>query len=390
MAKKTYTLTIRPLTGIHIGTGEELTPLDYKLTKSSSKTAAGTIVKTMYWKYSSDKILRRLIAEKKDLSAFERAGVNGNMGELQSFFQANCTLDDLDYLCDITKEFEQVYNYNRAKDPYDNAARVLSMYRPEGSTRPVIPGSSLKGSIRTAVLNSRLEDLENAAYEALLRESNESKVQKKVLDYDDAKNDPFRCISIRDSAFSAKDTQLVGLLKNISGNKTKDTLFSLDKLQIQAEVIRGELLEGAASAETSITIDTDLQAVSFPGKYGQSPSRITKLSMENIVESCNYFYWDEFKSEYEKFYKNVVDGTTGIIEELKKKLETALKEKDRFIIRLGRWSQVEFVTLNENFRKPEIRRRERDLGSGNTRTVFSYNGQFVPIGWCIMTIKETV
>lgn len=389
MAKKTYTLTIKPLTGIHIGAGEELTPLDYKLVKSSSKTASGSIVKTMYWKYSSDKILRRLVAEKKDRSVFERASVTGNMGELQSFFQKNCTVDDIDYLCDITEEFEQVYHHNRAKDPLDNAARVLPMYRPEGSKRPVIPGSSIKGSIRTAVLNMRLDDLNDDTYKTMLKNIHDNELQRKLLVYDDAKNDPFRCISISDSVFPAKDTQLVGLLKNISYNKSKDSLLSLDKLQIQAESIRGELLDGVASAETSITIDTDLQGVSFPVKYG-SPSRITRLSMNEIIGSCNNFYWDEFRNEYKKFYENIVDGSTGVIEKLKQKLETASKEKDRFIIRLGRWSQVEFVTFNENFRKPDVTRNGRDVGAGNTRTLFSYNGQFVPMGWCVITIKETV
>jgi CRISPR-associated protein Csm5 len=385
MAKQSYTLSVKPLTGIHIGAGEELTPLDYQLVKSSLKAGAERVVKSMYWKYSSNTILRRLIAEKKELAAFERAGVNGNMGELQSFFQDNCTVDDIDYLCDVTKEFEQLYQHNRSKDPLDNAARVLQMYRPGGSMRPVIPGSSIKGAIRTALLNLRLDDLDDAAYKDMARETDDKKLQKKLLRYNDEKNDPFRCIAIGDSAFPAKDTQLVGLLKNVFCDKNGESLFSLDKLQIQAESIRGELLGGAAAAGTSITIDTDLQGASFPG---QPPSRITTVSMENIVEACNCFYWNEFDDEYKKFYRNIVDGTTDRVETLKKKLEAASKEKNQFILRLGRWSQVEFVTLDENFRKPDTKRKGKDMGWGNTRTVFSYNGQFVPMGWCIMTLQE--
>jgi CRISPR-associated protein Csm5 len=387
MAKKTYTLTLKPLTGIHIGTGEELSPLDYNLVKSTSKTASGPIVKTMYWKYSSDNILRRLIAEKTELTAFERASVNGNMGELQSFFQKNCTVDDIDYPCDITKEFAQVYNHNREKDPLQNAAMVLQMYRPEGSKRPVIPGSSIKGSIRTAILNLWLDNLSKDAYKAIPRNTKDNELQRNLLHYNDAKNDPFRCISIGDTIFPAKNTQLVGLLKNISCDKKGETLFPIEKLQIQAESIRGELLDGAASAETTITIDTDLQAVSIPGKHGQPPSRITRISLEKIIEACNVFYFDEFKSEYDHFYKNIVDGSTGIIDKLKKKLEIAAGEKNQFIIRVGRWSQVEFVTMNENFRKPDTKRGEKNMG-GTTRTVFSYKGQFVPMGWCLMTVKD--
>jgi CRISPR-associated protein Csm5 len=385
MAKQTYTLSIKPLTGIHIGTGEELTPLDYKLVKSSFPTASGTGVKVLYWKYSSNKILSRFIAdaEQKELTAFERAGVNGSMGELQSFFQKHCTVDDIEYLCDVTNEFEQLYKHNRAKDPLDNAARVLQMYRPEGSKGPVIPGSSLKGSIRTALLNQRLDDLDDAAYHDIDREvkdtrkvMDDTKVQKKLLHYDDAKNDPFRCVLIRDAAFKAKDTQLVGLLKNISCDKSGESLSALDKLQIQAEAIRGELLEGTACAETTIALDRDLQGA----------SGITQITMQELVTACNLFYWDEFQKEYKQFYQHVLDGSTDIIEQLRKKLEAAAQEKNQFMLRLGRWSQVEFVTLAT--RKPDTRRNGKDMGWGKTRTVFSYKGQFVPMGWCIMTIKE--
>ncbi|MDR1626272.1 MAG: type III-A CRISPR-associated RAMP protein Csm5, partial [Spirochaetia bacterium] len=345
---QTYTLTVRPLTGIHIGNGEELSPLDYKLDKAKNG-------KTVYLKYSSDKILRRLIAEKKELAAFERASASGNIGEMQAFFQKNCVVADVDYPCDVTDEFERIYYRNRAKDPIDNASGVLQMYRPGGCKYPVIPGSSMKGSIRTAVLNLLLVDLGDDDYKTLLsEESGNNKLQKSLLHYDDAKNDPFRCVSISDSVFPVKNTQLVGLLKNISRNKNQASLFALDKLQIQAESIKGELLDGGACAQTSLAIDTDLLSLSCKAK----------ISIEKIIEACNHFYWNEFESEYRKFYEDIVDGTTGIIEELKKRLDNARKEKNQFIIRLGRWSQVEFVTFNEDFRKPNTKRRGRDMGWG--------------------------
>lgn len=53
---------------------------------------------------------------------------------------------------------------------------------------------------------------------------------------------------------------------------------------------------------------------------------------------------------------------------------TEKESENSFIIRLGRWSQFEFVTLydeNHNF--------------GASRTVLNYDGQYLPMGWCKCT-----
>ncbi|AEF84818.1 hypothetical protein TREPR_1097 [Treponema primitia ZAS-2] len=386
MAKKTYSLVVTPLTGVHIGTGEKLNPLDYKLVKSSSGAANAKVVKDMYWKFSSDHILRRLIAGGANLTDFERASVDGNMGELRHFFHENCTVEDIDYLCDITEEFKRQYSRNLQNDPGENAAEVHQMYHPGGSKKPVIPGSSIKGSIRTGILNFRLASLEDNEYNALPHEKKDAALQKKLLRYSDEKSDPFRCISLEDCAFQAKDTQLVGVLKNIRYNRHHQTLDGLEKLQIQAEVIRGKFLGGVYSAETAISIDADLQDVQFPESAQRrgSPANITPISMQDLMEACNYFYLREFKKEYEHFYSESIEGTDLIVK-LKQDLEEAVQGKNQFIIRVGRWSQVEFVTFEEEFRIPY-----NTKGSGGTRTVFDYNGQYVPMGWCSITAKENV
>jgi CRISPR-associated protein Csm5 len=189
-----------------------------------------------------------------------------------------------------------------------------------------------------------------------------------------------------DCAFSA-NAQLVGVLKNISVDNTGE-LTALDKLQIQAEVIRGTLLDGKASAETQIGIDTDLQKEPFSVNRNSDPQKIAPISFQNIFDACNYFYKREFEKEYDWFYKDAVEGIDRIIK-LKAQLEDAVKTPNQCIIRVGRWSQVEFVTFEEAFRNPKTPMRDgKKQGSGNTRTVFDYDGQYVPLGWCVLTVKE--
>jgi len=385
MPKQVYTLTLEPLTGVHIGTGEVLTPLDYVITDHVGKDP---LPRTMYIKFSSERILQRLLDERKDLSAFEEASEKGNTRALMTFFQRHCAaMSDVDYPCDITKGFLTQYNRNLQKDPLENAAQVFQMYRPAGSKKPVIPGSSLKGAIRTALLNKSLADLPDGEYKGLHAERDKLRdggIQKRLLRYQDAKDDPLRCVAVEDCAFPVKDTQLVGLMKNVSVSKSGDEIFPIEKLQIQAEILRGGLLGGKASGEFSIALDTDLQRQSVPEKWQMRKA----ISMEEIVTACNEFYIAAFEDEYEKFYQNALEGAE-IAAQLRKNLEGARGRVDRFVLRVGRWSQVEFMTYDdENFRQPKTPPRGgRPGGWGGTRTVFDYDGRYAPLGWCVATVK---
>jgi CRISPR-associated protein Csm5 len=393
MPKKQYKLTIEPITAVHIGTGEEITPLDYKL---SSNLGTKKLPEEMYLKFSSEKILSRLIESKNTiaLSEFEKASTKGNIKELQIFFQTHCAdFEDLDYPCEATKEFKQLYNHNKEKDPYENAARVNQIYRPAGLKTPCIPGSSLKGAVRTAVLNKVLYDLPDSYYNNLLddydacrnnkaKERFENKLQSVLLnDYRDAKNDPFRCVEFGDCSFPAKNSQLVGVLKNISKNKSSGSIHSLDKLQIQAEVIKGSMMSTYAEGLSIIRINSDLQ----------DTQQVTRsITMKDIIESCNTFYLTQFSNEYENFYSESVDTECDLIMQLKKTLTDITEAKNNtFILRVGRWSQVEFVTFGSDFRNPKTREvRGQKLGYGGTRTVFNYDGQYLPLGWCKCEVTE--
>jgi CRISPR-associated protein Csm5 len=394
MAKRFYTIT--PVTGVHIGTGEELSPLDYKI---ASKIGDVDFNKPVYWKFSSDRILQRLCNDEKAMSDFERASVKGNMKELYKFFQDNCTnIKDTDYPCEITKKFLKVYNANLDKDPHQNAAKVLQMYHNEGTPNPIISGSSIKGSVRTALLNMYLDDLPEDVYQKIHEDFNyeknldkfEDRMQKKLLGYKDAKNDPLRAVSFSDCSFKAGGTQLVGGLDIVTFNKQAESLEPVGA-QIQAEVLRGELLEGKAASELCIGINDMLQNTPFSLQKDEQPKRIKKITFEDIHKSCNSFYWDEFQDEYNKFYKNISDGSEKLITVLRSKLEKAANTKGQFIIRVGRWSQVEFITFEENFRKPKTRVvKGKELSYGTTRTLFDYDGKYAPLGWCILTEKEKV
>ena len=379
MSKKTYKLTIEPLTCIHVGNGEELTFLDYTIRQRKSG-------ESLYMKFSSDSILHRIAKNPAKTREFEIASSSENMKSLQNFFQNNFSLDeDLEYPCEVTKEFNELYLLNKGKDPFENSAIVQQMYRPAGKKTPVIPGSSLKGAVRTAVLNEMLSEVSDSAYARFeklckggagekpnYKKLNEQ-IQKELLgNYRDGKDDPFRTLEFSDCIFPAKNSQIVGVLKVISTNQHSGELFRMNDIQIQAEAIKGQLMGSCEKGECLLRLNTDIIKQKGVAKA---------LEIKDIVNACNENYWFEFEEEYNKFYKDAAKFTTKI-NELYSLLEEIQKKENQFIIRLGQWSQVEFITFEENLRVPKTNKY------GNTRTVFNYDGQYLPFGWCKCTVEE--
>jgi CRISPR-associated protein Csm5 len=352
------------------------------------------------------------------MSEFESANAacrEGNILELYKFFHGNCVFEDLVYTIAYTNGFEETYNAimkgkqtlegdpgqkeeaGKEKDSSKNAGSVLEMYRTEGTPYPVIPGSSIKGAIRTALMNHFLKKLPPEDRESKLEELKEQKekeerkegdkfkkfekdMKEKLFDYEDAKRDPLRAVLFSDCSFKAVKTQLVGKLDNVTSD-SKEGKLKPKGMQIQAEVLRGTLLDGQAEAELCITINKELQKTPFSLKQEEEKKCIKEITFDDIHKSCNNFYWKEFEDEYDKFYVNINNESKDIIRKLNRKLMIASKTEGQFILRMGRWSQFEFVTFDEKFR---VAKEDKEP----TRTLFNYNGIYAPMGWCILEEKK--
>lgn len=380
--KKHYEITLKPLTGIHIGTGESLTAMDY-FVKPVNRIPR-------YVAYSQDSILQRVIGDPIQAQAYDRACNDSSLIDLFKFFESNFSISqDLSYLCEVTDSFAQEYSKKQKGSPLDGTCEVFSMYRPAGKKSPVIPGSSFKGALRTALLNQIMHDWDEQTFfgpeYARLKEAKErfnfrdaaaieKQLQKKAFG-DNPKNDLFRTILFGDASFPAKDTQIVGKVENIARNQ--NGAIEIKGIPIYAEVLKGSLMDSAAEGICHTIVDVDMQMIKFPGnRYG---------SMQALVSACHYFFKREFVREAEKFYDGSSDRRLELYQQLKKTVMNLGDSKDTFLVRVGRWSQAEFVTCEPIFRMPKV---PKDHGYGNTRMVFDFNGQLLPLGWCLCKVKE--
>ena len=166
-------------------------------------------------------------------------------------------------------------------------------------------------------------------------------------------------------------------MKNISTLKNGE-LKAIEKLQIQVEAILGSIIGSDKISESVLRINEKLQNLNGVSR---------RITADTIINFCNEFYIKQFEDEYEYFYKNAYDKV-DLISKLKIILSNSIKEKNTFIVRVGRFSQLEFVTMEESFRAYWDTKKKSIKQNGETRTVFDYDGQYIPLGWCKCKVEE--
>ncbi len=256
--------------------------------------------------------------------------------------------------------------YFAKKDNPENQLNVQEIYRDPTSFKPVIPGSSLKGAFRTAILNriGQNKAILNVPYKYY---------EKNLLNYTDARNDPFRAVRVTDCFFPEGINEIVGQVFNFKKDFAQMAIFQ--------EQVLGELSEGNGTGICEISIDEHLQQIRQTVEYrGRrwSPLPI-KVTIEDIVVTCNEFYIKNLKDEFDKFYRNSNHLDLKTVSEGLNRMVAAIDEKNmECLIRLGRFGHIENVTI-EKHRRPYSRKY------GTSRTI---SERRYPMGWVKVKFSE--
>lgn len=271
------------------------------------------------------------------------------------------------YSADITKSISHMYT-DKLND-FENQLLIEPFFRDGFNQWACLPGSSLKGAIRTAVLDE-------LGHNPVLNEEERRDtrlVEPKILKYveprqgrerAEIRKDPFRTIKIRDIPLPEKST-LITRVENMAVNSRNGRL-SPTGVSMNCEVTHSPMTGKSIPFTGELVIAPELAE-----KRGVS-DRLDTASQPNgiisfICSSCNNFYQDCMQKEYEKFYQDQQE----VGKYSQKLLDTKLG-KNECLIRVGRFSHVEGVTLNPPYRHPYNRKY------GSSRNLCE--GLF-PMGW---------
>ncbi|BBL34613.1 hypothetical protein Nstercoris_00852 [Nitrosomonas stercoris] len=281
--------------------------------------------------------------EKEKQQLMQLADSREPIGSIQHFFKerrsrlAQIASQWVDVAPDIAREYEE-----KSGKPQQRSSDGRTVYNlfPMARTAfnsldgvPYLPGSSLKGAIRTAWLN-----YQNKGKSLLEKRESSTQLQQRLLGYQVGKfeNDPFRSVALADAHVPddrmAPPTRIVYA---VSKKKKPSERGSSPELKVFLETVR-ETMADAFSGELRLT---------------------GKISWQSLCDACNTFYRPQLESELDhEQFRTLFDPQWRILikQLLAGELGELMKAQQGFLLRVGKHSGAESLTL-EGIRSIKIK-----------------------------------
>lgn len=340
-----YTLKYTPLSPVNIGADESYEPGNYVIDTDSG---------ALYGFDSSAAIAGLSTSEKKRLLTIVNGKPDDEMlTKVQAFFH-----DNREELLAFAKPpiptvqgVKALYEKRIGKTAQHEGQgrRVINkleidrtFYNPVDGN-PLLPGSSIKGAIRTALLdqinngntrrgqNPRNQPLQEELFQGIFN------------------TDPMRLVSIADAAWHGKADKPAYQIKFAVNRKRKPVVDERGNLRPSMGENLYQLLECISpqqyqSFHGSLTLHT-------PNAVLKNPAKLPKIqwTIQDIAKACNTFYvglfWHELAEIKERNYLNA-DWTWQIENLLENGLLQRLNAGQAFLLRIGRHSGAEALTLD--------------------------------------------
>ncbi|OEU64699.1 MAG: type III-A CRISPR-associated RAMP protein Csm5, partial [Desulfobacterales bacterium PC51MH44] len=305
---KFYIQTISP---VHIGCDEFYEPTGFVLDKNARQMIVFDPLSF---------ISQMEDADKAEFSQICAKGTIASILEIYKFMQ-NKTAEGrmIDVCPDFLEHYKQTLSL-QMRNPREIQQNLNRFAIPRTAfrtvdQRPYIPGSTIKGALRTAYLN--LMESEKKLSEKG-KERKARNLEQRLIEYNGIPADPFRMVKVSD--FMPVDKSRTRIVYGIN-KKKKPSDREARGMPLIFEVIQpGSVFVGTIAVDSPI-----------------SGSGIRKsVSMEKLLDSSTLFYANE-KEREEKELSNI--GVKVVSD------NASQDDKDSFMARVGRHSGAESVTI---------------------------------------------
>lgn len=361
----TFDIEITIITPIHIGTGGDYFPVDYVIRPGSSGEA-------YFLHFINREKFIDLLIKRKRFDAFLEVSKNSSFNYINKFIHDNFEDSATEYKIPVSKSVYDIYSKNIKGETGGHERNRLEImpFIKDGFLNDIyIPGSSIKGAVRTAVLNQLIKE-EGKGY----KDTKALNIEKHLLKISqrDTSDDPFRLIKISD--FTADHAEgpfsFVDKVSNTSDSEGKLSVFM--ELSKRKRVFKGTI------------------SIFSPSKDGSpiSPGIQKIIDIDYILKACNYHYTESTYNFESDYFKNVYSNSKDLVEEFKSAKNEIKENGNSFLLKIGRHSGAYAVTM-DGYRNGNIKLRHRKGAGGvpatenadhQTTTWYSESAK-MPIGW---------
>jgi len=367
----TYRFTATPLTPIHIGSGDVLAPEDYilkdnKLIRFNRSAVMGDMSPEV----------RRSLETALDKNQFSQA---------QEILRSACHPD--------RHAMGQIGISNESRDALmtlvanpDSPMRrreVHPFMRNPLLGQPYIPGSSIKGAIRTAIVNAYTQQHLPGIGAKVARADERRKAQAletAALNYqfDNLEGDPLRLFKVPDITLPDARTRIDRVLQFQRSKGFVDIQMHFERLLSRGD---GETLSFTVELEVDNNALDDARVRKSLGR---------SLDFEQIRKDCNGFYTGRMLAEYTRFFSDDAVpearyGAQGLVKLQAGKILIAKSLRDEgMLLRIGRFSHFESLSVDKLRQGWNIQKKQ-PIDEGSTRTLCRSAGAKgavpMPFGW---------
>ena len=384
----TWRLTAVPLTPIHVGDGSVLAAEEWRLGRDGRLE-----------RFSPAAVLRS--APERTRADYIRALEQGRLTEAQSVLRnavrAEHVLERIAVGPAAREELEATVNNPLRRGD------IRPMVRTGG--RPYLPGSSIKGALRTALLSS-LVPPRKAAIEAVKgrhrtprgtiasRASNE--VQALLLEHQNPDQDPFRFVEVSDLLLPADSTRIDRVVNWRPSRLIRGGGQPAEKMQM---IFERALSWADATALPWPTLEIRIEEQALAAARARDRERRKTprfpLDAQKLARAVNEFHWKLWDYELTRFFagETSIETTLQSLVRVKAPDGTllgpeALRERtDILLVRLGRFGQFESKSL-EGVREGWNAQAEppHPMKEGNTRNLVkpAETAPLLPLGWLLL------
>lgn len=347
MEKGFIPFEIEALTPVHIGSGEDFSPLEYTIRQTGENEYEVVLVDTVSW-------LSACAGEPKIASALDA----GDMAALRALLNASSNTEKFALAKIPISSFRLGKDLLNKRNTIENRAEIMAFARNPFTHTPFIPASSLKGAITTALTDYLNEQRRGHAPMLRDKTANPGIILEEM--FGKIGSHAMKALRIGDIPLPPGMTSIMsatGFHLDPQKRLPKTPCEALNPSAVNSFAIAGSL---------RLADKGGLPAITFADK--------TRLALSDLIRICNQFYGKRFKAEYDKFYTKphfqpVMKSLAPLISRIER-----LDGENEILLRVGRYSHIECVTISGS--PPPMKK-----GYGKTRTLADSQ---IPFGWVLL------